>query len=273
MANYKILVIGHGEETEDMFTCLDDSFELMTSSNMYSDMNTHIKYFKPDFFVYIISDDQTEDDMIDIFNYKMSSLSANIVFIIAGKDHKIAEFKRKFGSAAQLEVSWPFEPYGLKDSLTKLGNENFGRSSGSSGGDDEDDGIQAEMDSLKNSSRRKHVLVIDDSPIMLKLVKEKLKDKYDVATAISGQIAYKYLEKNDTDFVLLDYEMPGENGIEVFAKLRENPKTKRTPIAFLTAISERDKITEVLKLKPQGYVLKPIDQEKLLSTIKEFIGE
>ncbi len=272
MANYKILVIGHGEETEDMFTCLDDSFELMTSSNMYSDMNTHIKYFKPDFFVYIISDDQTEDDMLDIFNYKMSSLSANIIFCVAGKDDKIAEFKRKCGSAAQLEISWPYEPGVLKDSLLALGKENKGYAPDELREDDEID-FEKELAEVKSSSRRKHVLVIDDSPIMLKLVKEKLKDKYDVATAISGQVAYKYLEKNDTDFVLLDYEMPGENGIEVFAKLRENPKTKRTPIAFLTAISDRDKITEVLKLKPQGYVLKPIDQEKLLSTIKEFIGE
>lgn len=72
--------------------------------------------------------------------------------------------------------------------------------------------------------------------------------------------------------ILLDYEMPGEDGPEVFKKIREKVAFATTPIVFLTGISDRKKIKEALTLKPHGYLLKPIDKEKLLETIKKFIG-
>ena len=72
--------------------------------------------------------------------------------------------------------------------------------------------------------------------------------------------------------VLLDYEMPEENGAAVLRKIRENSKTRNLPVVFLTGITERGKIQEVLALKIQGYLLKPIDMEKVSCTIKGVLG-
>ncbi|MCH5257178.1 MAG: response regulator [Lachnospiraceae bacterium] len=119
---------------------------------------------------------------------------------------------------------------------------------------------------------RKHILVVDDDPIMLKMVKEQLRDAYDVATAISGKIAMKFLERKKTDLILLDYEMPGETGPDVLEKLRENDSTRDIPVIFLTGVSDKSKIQEAIALKPQGYLLKPIDHDKLMSTINSAIG-
>ncbi|MCM1263769.1 MAG: response regulator [Butyrivibrio sp.] len=119
---------------------------------------------------------------------------------------------------------------------------------------------------------RKHILVVDDDPIMLKMLKEQLHDDYDVATAISGKIAMKFLERKKTDLILLDYEMPEESGPVVMEKIRANDAIKDIPIVFLTGVSERDKITEALALKPQSYLLKPIDREKLMNVINSIIG-
>lgn len=119
---------------------------------------------------------------------------------------------------------------------------------------------------------RQHILVVDDAPLMLKMLKQHLHEDYDVATAVSGKIAIKFLERKKTDLILLDYEMPGENGPEVLAKLRANEATKDIPVVFLTGVSEREKIQEALEMRPQGYLLKPIDHEKLLDTIKKIIG-
>lgn len=116
------------------------------------------------------------------------------------------------------------------------------------------------------------MLVIDDDPIMLKVVKEHLHEKYDVATAISGKIAYKFLESKTTDIILLDYEMPGEDGPEVMINLRRRPELATTPIVFLTGVSDKAKITAALSLSPQGYILKPIDKDKLIGTIEKFVG-
>ena len=132
--------------------------------------------------------------------------------------------------------------------------------------------LQAELEKVKEENRRKHVLVIDDDPIMLKVVNEHLHENYDIATAISGKIAYKFLENKSTDMILLDYEMPGEDGPDVLINLRKREELANIPIIFLTGVSDKDKITAALSLKPQGYLLKPIDKDKLIGTIEKFIG-
>lgn len=120
-------------------------------------------------------------------------------------------------------------------------------------------------------AERKHILVIDDDSRMLKVIKEHLHNKYDVATANSGRLAFKFLEKKTTDLILLDYEMPEENGPTILQKLRNNPVTTDIPVIFLTGISERSKIQKALALKPQGYLLKPIDRQKLFSVIENIL--
>ena len=119
---------------------------------------------------------------------------------------------------------------------------------------------------------RKHILVVDDDFRMLKLIKRYLDDTYDIATAINGKVALKFLETKITNLILLDYEMPEENGPAVLEKLRANPVTSSIPVIFLTGINDRKKIQQVLMLKPQGYLLKPIDHDKLVETIEKTIG-
>ena len=130
---------------------------------------------------------------------------------------------------------------------------------------------KTETDTKTESDERKHILVVDDDPIMLKTVKEQLHNEYDVGMAINGKIAMKFLERKRTDLILLDYEMPGENGPAVLAKIRENDELKDIPVVFLTGVSDRDKIKEAIVLRPQGYLLKPIDHNKLMETINNFV--
>ena len=87
------------------------------------------------------------------------------------------------------------------------------------------------------------------------------------------RLAMKFLENKKTDLILLDYEMPGESGPDVFRILRENKSTRKVPIVFLTGVDDMQKVQEVLKLKPQGYLLKPIDHDKLISTIEGLLDK
>ena len=121
-------------------------------------------------------------------------------------------------------------------------------------------------------AQRKHILVVDDDPLMLKMLKEHLHGEYDVATAVSGKIALKFLERKKTNLILLDYEMPGEKGPGILEKVRANEATKDIPVIFLTGVSDREKIQEALVLRPQSYLLKPIDREKLIEEITKVIG-
>ena len=81
----------------------------------------------------------------------------------------------------------------------------------------------------------------------------------------------KFLETRRTDLILLDYRMPGENGAEVLNQIRSHEKWRNLPVVFLTGVSDREMIQEVLRMKPNGYLLKPIDMKRLSATIAEIL--
>ena len=66
--------------------------------------------------------------------------------------------------------------------------------------------------------------------------------------------------------------MPDENGIVILEKLRASNATKDIPVVFLTGVTESKKIREALAMKPQSYLLKPINRDRLLDTIEKLIG-
>ena len=115
-------------------------------------------------------------------------------------------------------------------------------------------------------------MIIDDAPSTLKVIKEHLSPDYEVATAISGKIGLKFLQSKAVDLILLDYEMPEEDGPAVFEKLLANPKTTNIPVVFLTGINDSAKIQKALSLKPKGYLLKPVDKDTLLAKVHEILG-
>ena len=122
-------------------------------------------------------------------------------------------------------------------------------------------------EALANAKRKKHVLIVDDDRTVLKMLKTALEDTYDVTTMVNGIMVEKFLEAKDVDLVILDYEMPVETGADIFRKIKANPNANHVPVCFLTGISEREKIMEVMSLKPHGYLLKPIDMDMLFATI------
>lgn len=132
---------------------------------------------------------------------------------------------------------------------------------------EEEEAAVAAAVAAAKKAKRKHILVVDDDRIILKMLKTALSDNYDVTTMVNGIVAEKFLETKDVDLVILDYEMPIETGADVFRKIKSNPRIAHTPVCFLTGVSDREKIMEVMSLKPHGYLLKPIDMDMLLSTI------
>ncbi|MCR4989618.1 MAG: response regulator [Lachnospiraceae bacterium] len=117
---------------------------------------------------------------------------------------------------------------------------------------------------------RKSILIVDDDPNYLGLVREWLKDTYKVAMVTSGLQAIKWLGKNKADLILLDHEMPVTNGPQVLEMLRSDEETKSIPVIFLTGKSDKQSVMSVVALKPEGYFLKNIDKQELLEKLDEF---
>lgn len=115
---------------------------------------------------------------------------------------------------------------------------------------------------------KKHILIVDDDPSYAKMVREWLKDKYQVSIVTAGIQAITFLARKSVDLILLDYEMPVVDGPQVFQMLRQEPSTQNIPVVFLTGVGGKDQVERVLKLKPNGYVLKSTTKEKLLDYLK-----
>jgi CheY-like chemotaxis protein len=118
---------------------------------------------------------------------------------------------------------------------------------------------------------RHRILVIDDATIVHKTIKGYLDSEYEVATAISGKVALRYLMTKEVSLILLDYEMPEMDGPAVLSKLRANTAFASIPVVFLTGINDVEKIKNALALKPQGYLLKPVDRNALIAKLHEII--
>ncbi|MBD5115694.1 MAG: response regulator [Ruminococcaceae bacterium] len=118
-----------------------------------------------------------------------------------------------------------------------------------------------------SGSGKKHILIVDDDRTVLKMLKSALEEEYDVTTMVNGLMVEKFLMAKKVDVVILDYEMPGQTGADIFRKLKANEKTEKIPVCFLTGISDREKILEVMSLKPHSYLLKPIDMDMLKAAI------
>lgn len=119
---------------------------------------------------------------------------------------------------------------------------------------------------------KKRILIVDDSAIWLRNMKSWLQSNYEVTIAISGAQALTSIGREIPDVILLDYEMPVINGRQVFEILQSDPDLRKIPVIFLTGVSDKNHIEEVLYMKPAAYLLKPIDQAKLLTAIQTVIN-
>ena len=117
---------------------------------------------------------------------------------------------------------------------------------------------------------KKKILVVDDSGIMLRNIKRWLEDKYQVILANSGAMAIKYLATNRPDLVLLDYEMPVIDGSQVLEMIRTETEFCDIPVIFLTGKNDKESIMKVLELKPEGYLLKSMEPQKIIAEIDNF---
>ena len=132
------------------------------------------------------------------------------------------------------------------------------------------DNVSEMFRKLESGEFRKTILIVDDDPSYLGLVREWLKGTYKVAMANSGLQAIKWLGKNKADLILLDHEMPVTTGPQVLEMLRSEEETNNIPVIFLTGKGDKESVMAVLALKPEGYFLKTIEREELLAKLKSF---
>ena len=113
------------------------------------------------------------------------------------------------------------------------------------------------------------VLIVDDATENLMLMRDLLKDHYQIKVAKDGETALKIAQSEaKPDIILLDIMMPYMDGYEVCLKLKEDEKTSSIPVIFLTAKSDPESESYGLEIGAVDYITKPISPPIVLARIK-----
>ena len=117
----------------------------------------------------------------------------------------------------------------------------------------------------------KHILLVDDDPLYLKMVRSWLSDRYEVTALKSGKQALAYLQGHMVDLILLDFEMKDMDGSVILEHLRQNPSTGEIPVIFLTGRSDEEITSQISGPAPAGYLSKAMDKEQIVDAIDVFL--
>ncbi len=235
-----------------------DSFVVKALIKKVQDAGYDSCYVKPD-----INDLHRRWDDYDLLVYYMDNndhLSAETVHFLTDKLTDLAKHFIIIGDPIDVKRVTEKMPHNhvYKTFKRPLDNEGF---------------FAAVHDAFKGvatEEAKKSIIIVDDDPTYMGLVRDWLKATYKVTMATSGMQAIKWLSTNKADLVLLDHEMPVTNGPKVLEMLRSDPETKHIPVIFLTGKSDKASVMEVRALKADGYLLKTIEKDELLRALFEF---
>jgi len=119
------------------------------------------------------------------------------------------------------------------------------------------------------NENRPIVLVVDDAPSNVDVLKNILFTEYKVKVAISGEIALKAAEKEPRpDIILLDVIMPVMDGFEVCRRLKANQLTAAIPVIFVTGTADDYDLLKARSLGAVGFIMKPLESVKVLEAVK-----
>ncbi len=215
-------------------------------------------------------------NMLSYLNDKLYESNKMLIIIAKRKDYDIAMryisedfllqfFDRPMNMEAFVTTVFEYMNEGEK----KMGENDKSPEDAAAAGADAAP-VKRKMTADMVAVRKRRILLVDDDASYLRIIRNWLKDGYEVGVASSALQAIMWLAKNEVDLILLDYKMPVCSGAQMFAMLQNDSQTKAIPVFFLTGNSAREDVMEILKLNPTGYLLKTFDRKALLTRLEEF---
>ena len=114
-----------------------------------------------------------------------------------------------------------------------------------------------------------NVLVVDDSKTELMFMTDLLqKNGFKVRTAENADDAFRRLEEDRPDLILMDVVMPGQNGFQLTRSITRDPKYAGLPIIMCTSKNQETDRVWGMRQGARDYVTKPVNAEELLSKIR-----
>jgi response regulator RpfG family c-di-GMP phosphodiesterase len=113
------------------------------------------------------------------------------------------------------------------------------------------------------------ILCVDDEPVNLKLLESILVPSgYEVILAKNGAMALDKIAEQKIDLMLLDVMMPGIDGYELCATIKESEKYRHLPVIMLTALTAKESRIKGIEAGADDFISKPFDYAEVLARIK-----
>ena len=119
----------------------------------------------------------------------------------------------------------------------------------------------------------RRLVVADDEPDQLEFLATVFEDHgAEVFRAMDGDEAFDLVRRERPDLLTLDLEMPGLNAGDVFEKIRRDPELEGTKVCIITGHPELRKLIYDRSVRPpEGYMDKPVDEERLLYNVRRIL--
>jgi len=127
------------------------------------------------------------------------------------------------------------------------------------------------MNYIHESLNRKTVLIVDDEPLSIQLLRLQLEEDYSVIVANGGHEALLLIPRAMPDIILLDLIMPDMDGYEVYRAIRMLPELDSVPVLFITVMSDVECETAGLKMGAHDYIHKPFVADLVRLRIKNHL--
>jgi len=128
---------------------------------------------------------------------------------------------------------------------------------------------------MKNSAAqttRATILIVDDQAPTREFLQKTLSDDgFKVIAAANGADALSVSDNSQVDLVLLDVMMPGKSGFDVCREIKANPLTYLTPVAFVTALSNKESRIESILYGGDDLLTLPVDRIELLACVRSLL--
>ena len=255
-----LLLVGELNQTVGSLNrFLGESFRTQLCTAAYDLVKGMVKVATPDIVVICLSIEEDLD--VNILEY-FRTMNVKIPVVLVGTTELCRKYQKYYGDG---QFDYVDKPAVQSEILLKC--TDMLSPSAKEVSESDDWGLSME------ESIRHQILLVDDSPIALRSIKAMLDDDYDVMVATSGEKALELAKKKLPDLVLLDYEMPGWDGRRTLEELRNDSEVGDISVVFLTGVADKEHIAAVLGMSPQGYLLKPVEKDRLISTIQSVLGE
>ena len=118
-----------------------------------------------------------------------------------------------------------------------------------------------------------HILVVDDSPTERHFISKVLeKTGYKVSTAENGKDGVEAAKNIHPDLILMDIVMPGMNGFQATRHITQAPETSNIPVVMVSTKSQQTDKVWATRQGAKGYLVKPVNSEMLVNSVKSFLA-